>query len=66
MTDLPDSVQKLTALYNRRMTIEERFRDEKNRRHRRALRNIQITRPQRYDRLLLILTLVHGLAAAGN
>ena len=33
MTDLGYPVQKLTALYGRRMTIEERFRDKKNRRH---------------------------------
>ena len=34
------SVQKLTALYGRRMTIEELFLDQKNRRHGWSLRNI--------------------------
>jgi hypothetical protein len=61
MTDLPYSVKKLTTLYGRRMTIEELFRDEKNRRHGWALRNTQITRPERFDRLLLILTLAYWL-----
>jgi len=61
MTDLPYSVNQLTSLYGRRMTIEELFRDEKNRRHGWALRNTQITRPDRFDRLLLILALAYWL-----
>lgn len=61
MTDLPYSVKRLTALYGRRMTIEELFRDEKNRRHGWALRNTQITLAERFDRLLLILTLAYWL-----
>lgn len=61
MTDLAMGVGKLTALYGRRMTIEELFRDEKNRRHGWALRNTQLKRPERFDRLLLILTLAYWL-----
>ena len=61
MTDLRYAVNKLTDLYGRRMTIEELFRDEKNRRHGWALRNTQITRAERFDRLLLILTLAYWL-----
>lgn len=61
MTDLPYSVKQLTAMYGRRMTIEELFRDKKNRRHGWALRNTQITRPERFDRLLLILSLAYWL-----
>lgn len=61
MTDLPYEVKKLTALYGRRMTIEELFRDGKNRRHGWALRNTLITRPDRFDRLLLILSLAYWL-----
>jgi hypothetical protein len=61
MTDLPYSVKRLTELHGRRMTIEELFRDEKNRRHGWALRNTQITRPERFDRLLLILSLAYWL-----
>ena len=61
MTDRSYSVKKLTDLYGRRMTIEELFRDEKNCRHGWALRNTQITRAERFDRLLLILTLAYWL-----
>jgi len=61
MTDLSYTVKRLTDLYGRRMTIEELFRDEKNRRHGWALRNTQITRAERFDRLLLILTLAYWL-----
>ncbi len=61
MTDLPYSVRKRTDLYGRWMTIEELFRDEKNRRHGWALRNTQLTRPERFDRLLLLLTLAYWL-----
>jgi Transposase DDE domain len=61
MTDLPYRPERLTALYGRRMTIEELFRDEKNRRHGWALGNTQVTRPERFDRLLLILTLAYWL-----
>lgn len=61
MTDLPYKVPKLTDLYGRRMTIEEFFRDKKNRRHGWALRNTQLTRPERLDRLLLVLALAYWL-----
>lgn len=61
MTDLPYKAPKLTDLYGRRMTIEEFFRDKKNRRHGWALRNTQLTKPERFDRLLLILTLAYWL-----
>lgn len=61
MTELPYYVEKLTALYGRRMTIEELFRDQKNRCHGWALRNTQIIRPERFDRLLLILALAYWL-----
>jgi hypothetical protein len=40
MTDLAYSVQALTKLYARRMTVEELFRDAKNRRYGLALRNV--------------------------
>jgi len=61
MTDLPYQVSRLTDLYGRRMTIEEFFRDKKNRRHGWALRNTQLTKPERFDRLLLILVLAYWL-----
>jgi hypothetical protein len=51
----------LSDLYGRRMTVEELFRDEKNKRNRFALRNTQITRADRIDRWLLILALAYWL-----
>ena len=52
---------KLTLLYGRRMTIEELFRDDKNRRNGMALRNTQVTKADRIDRLLLLLALAYWL-----
>jgi len=61
MTDLEETAVKLTDLYRRRMTIEELFRDEKSRRNGLALRNTQVTKADRFDRLLLILALAYWL-----
>lgn len=61
MTDLDRSPRRLTELYGRRMTVEELFRDDKNKRNGFALRNTQITRADRIDRLLLILALAYIL-----
>lgn len=61
MTDLDRSPRQLSDLYGQRMTVEELFRDEKNRRNGFALRNIQIQRADRIDRLLLILALAYIL-----
>ena len=57
MTDLDWSGRALVALYGQRMTIEQVFRDQKNRRNGWALRNVQVTRAERFDRLLLIVVL---------
>jgi hypothetical protein len=61
MTDLDQSPIRLSELYGKRMTVEELFRDDKNRRNGFALRNIQIQRADRIDRLLLILALAYIL-----
>jgi hypothetical protein len=61
MTDLDRSPSQLSELYGKRMTVEELFRDDKNRRNGFALRNIQIKRADRIDRLLLILALAYIL-----
>src|SRR5262249_13742357 len=61
MTDLEETAVRLTELYRRRMTIEELFRDEKNHRNGMALRHTQITKADRFDRLLLILALAYWL-----
>lgn len=55
MTDLKRAPLALSELYGKRMTIEELFRDDKNRRNGWALRNTKITQADRIDRLLLIL-----------
>ena len=61
ITNLEETAVKLTERYRKRMTIEELFRDEKNRRNGLALRNTQITKADRFDRLLLILALAYWL-----
>jgi hypothetical protein len=61
MTDLKRSAVALTDLYGRRMTVEELFRDAKSKRNGFALRHTQITKPDRMDRLLLILALAYWL-----
>jgi hypothetical protein len=61
MTDLNRSPLALSELYGQRMTIEELFRDDKNRRNGWALRNTKITQADRIDRLLLILALAYLL-----
>jgi hypothetical protein len=43
------------------MTIEQVFRDQKNRRNGWALRNIQVTKADRFERLLLILVFAYVL-----
>jgi hypothetical protein len=51
----------LSELYGNRMTNEELFRDNKNRRNGWALRQTKITKPERLDRPLLILALAYVL-----
>jgi hypothetical protein len=61
MTDLHRPPVALTNLYAKRMTIEELFRDHKNKRNGFSLRHTKITRAARIDRLLLILALAYWL-----
>jgi hypothetical protein len=61
MTDLRRPALALSERYARRMTVEELFRDDKNRRNGYALRATPLTRPDRLDRLLLILALAYIL-----
>jgi hypothetical protein len=61
MTDLKRSAVALTDLYGQRMTVEELFRDDKNKRNGFALRHTKVTKPGRIDRLLLILALAYWL-----
>jgi hypothetical protein len=61
MTDLARDPRSLSRLYAKRMTVEELFRDDKNRRNGWALRDVQVTQAGRFDRLLLILALAYLL-----
>jgi hypothetical protein len=61
MTDLKRKAEVLTTLYGKRMTVEELFRDDKNKRNGFSLRHTQITQAERLDRLLLILALAYWL-----
>lgn len=61
MTDLRRGAVELTNLYGKRMTVEELFRDGKNKRNGFSLRHTKITKPDRVDRLLLVLALAYWL-----
>lgn len=61
MTDQPGTAYQLCNLYGQRMTIEELFRDDKSKRNGWSLRDTQITTPERFDRLLLILAIAYLL-----
>jgi hypothetical protein len=61
MTDLDGRAEALCGLYGRRMSVEELFRDQKNRRNGQALRNTRIQKAERFDRFLLIVALAYWL-----
>ena len=61
ITDLPGNAVALTELYGRRMAVEELFRDDKSLRNGWALRLVQVTKAERFDRLLLVLALAYWL-----
>ena len=61
MTDQPGTAHQLCRLYGRRMTVEQLFRDGKSKRNGWSLRDTKITKPERFDRLLLILAIAYLL-----
>jgi hypothetical protein len=61
MTDQPGTAHQLCELYGKRMTIEQLFRDDKSKRNGWSLRDTKITKPDRIDRLLLILAIAYLL-----
>ncbi len=61
MTSLTAGPARISTLYGQRMTIEELFRDTKNKRNGWSLRDTKITRAERLDRLLLILAIAYLL-----
>jgi hypothetical protein len=62
VTDLSKGTAiQLTELYGKRMGVEEFFRDAKSVRNGCALRHTQVTRADRFDRLVLVLVLAYLL-----
>jgi hypothetical protein len=61
MTDLSGTAYQLCRLYGKRMTIEQLFRDGKNKRNGWSLRDTQLSSPERLDRMLLILAVAYLL-----
>ena len=61
MTDLKGTAHQLCALYARRMTCEQLFRDGKSKRNGWSLRDTQLSSPDRLDRLLLVLAIAYLL-----
>jgi hypothetical protein len=61
MTSLNAGPARISRLYGQRMTIEELFRDAKSKRNGWSLRDTKITRPDRLDRLLLVLAIAYLL-----
>lgn len=61
MTDQPGTARQLCKLYGQRMTIEQLFRDDKSKRNGWSLRDTRITKPDRIDRMLLILAIAYLL-----
>lgn len=66
MTDLPGTASRLVGLYAKRMSVEQLFRDLKNKRNGWSLRDTGIRDPQRFDRLLLILALAYLLVCGAG
>lgn len=61
MTDQAGTAHQICNLYGQRMTIEQLFRDDKSKRNGWSLRDTKITKPDRLDRLLLILAIAYLL-----
>lgn len=61
MSNLNAGPARLSHLYGQRMTIEQLFRDGKSKRNGWSLRDTKMTRPDRLDRLLLVLAIAYLL-----
>lgn len=61
MTDLDKRPAAISDLYARRMSVEEFFRDAKSKRNGWSLRDTGIQRPERLDRLILVLAITYLL-----
>ncbi|HEY1685912.1 MAG TPA: IS4 family transposase [Tepidisphaeraceae bacterium] len=61
MSNLSAGPAAISRLYGQRMSIEELFRDQKNKRNGWSLRDTRITQADRLDRLLLIMAIAYLL-----
>lgn len=65
-TDLQGAQDRIVAGYAHRIEIEESFKDIKNQRHGWKLQGVDISTPERYDRLFLIIAFAYAwMSAAG-
>ena len=64
VTNLKDIPAEIVRIYQRRMWIEEMFRDFKNRRWGLGLRGVELSEPERQDRLLSVLALAYVFLCA--
>jgi hypothetical protein len=64
LTNLSGSLDRIVAAYAHRMQIEESFKDIKNQRNGWKLKGVDISTPERYDRLFLIIAFA-WMSAAG-
>lgn len=60
-TSRPDRAEDVVTLYSRRFTIEETFRDTKDPHFGMGLSQTHIGRPDRRDRMLMLLAVAHAL-----
>jgi len=60
-TSRPDRAEDVVALYGRRFTIEETFRDTKDHHFGLGLSQTHIGRPDRRDRLLMLTAVAHAM-----
>lgn len=61
MSSLEGGPAQISKLYGRRMTIEQFFRDAKNKRNGWSLRDTRLSAPDRLDRMLLVLAIAYLL-----
>jgi len=64
ITDLPDFKTEIIRIYKRRMWTEAMFRDLKNRNWGLGLDSTRLSKPDRHDRLFLVLALAYVLLMA--
>lgn len=64
VTDMPDVTAEIIRIYKRRMWTEAMFRDLKNRNWGLGLDSTRLSKPDRHDRLFLVLAIAYALLMA--